>query len=226
MRVEVTSGTVSAALLGVTHPVSLGLVAEAIKKGAPVATAGYLDDSNFTHDSGADSTISAEGVRALIGAPLWSAGKLRGMLFAAEREQRTFGVDATELMVSLASHAAVAIENAAKSDRLMAANRDLEQRSRQLEQILRWDESLTQVVLQGGGVAHLTNEISRIVRSEVTFERCADVNDSNRTLRPIVVAGSVLGYLRFDQSSPPDLTFLERTDSALALACMAECQGT
>ncbi|MFC9841293.1 helix-turn-helix domain-containing protein [Rhodococcus sp. NPDC127530] len=222
MRIEVTSGTVSSALQGVTHPLTLGLVAEAIRRGEPVTTSSYLDDRSFVHEAGADTTMSAEGVQALIGAPLASGGHPIGMLFAAVREHRTFGIDATELMVSLAAHAAVAIENAAKSERLRAANQDLEQRSRELEQVLRWDESFTQLVLRGGGVTDLVTEISRITGTVVTFVRSIETHPHGTTARPILAGGNTLGYLLIDDQAQPDRRFLERADSALALACMAE----
>jgi DNA-binding PucR family transcriptional regulator len=224
LRIEVTSGAVSAVLRDVEHSLHRGLVAEAMRRGEPASTGDYLIDTEFAHEDSSDLTMTSEGVRALIVAPLKVLDRPIGALFAAVREPRNFGLAASELLTALAAHAAIAIENAKSSERLNGANAALQKRSRELEQVVQWDTSLTEVVLRGGGVDDLVAEIARIVGSTVTFRRSSGPAPEGEPLRVVRAGGKSLGYLEFasPDAAVAQRNFLDRAESALALACLAE----
>ncbi|MBB3607088.1 DNA-binding PucR family transcriptional regulator [Mycolicibacterium sp. BK556] len=224
LHIEVTSGSVSASLEDVEHSVHRGLVAEAMRRGEPAVTADYLADGSFAHEADSDETMAAEGVRALIVAPLRAFDRPTGALFAAAREPREFGVAASELLTSLAAHAAIAIDNARSARDVHAANETLQRRSAELEQIVQWDSTLTEVVLRGGGVDDLVAEISSIVATPVTFRRAGALALGAESGHAIEAGGETLGYLEFEvpEAAARERRFLERAESALALACLAE----
>jgi hypothetical protein len=71
-----------------------------------------------------------------------------------------FDDDEIRLLAALASHAAIAIDNATTLKRYREAARQLNAANRQLERTLAWDRQLTNVVLRGGGVEDLVTEIA------------------------------------------------------------------
>lgn len=174
--IKVASGSLTTSLLGLEVPVGAGLVAAVIARGEPVWTIDYRSEASFIHDATADAASRSENIRGLLGVPLQVRGTVLGALFASTRHERRFREDEVALLVALAAHAAMAIENARSVTeyqstvaRLNTANEELARRTSDLEQTLQWDKTLTQVVLRGGDVDDLVREISRLAGQPAVF---------------------------------------------------------
>src|SRR5690606_28468527 len=109
---RVTSGSVSARFqqLRLGHGEGLGgLVAQTA---LPYVTANYFADTRFQHTEHIDAGVREEGLVAILGVPLQLNGRVIGVLFAANRRERPFSHAEVALLSSLATHAAIAIDNA------------------------------------------------------------------------------------------------------------------
>ncbi len=176
MVIEVASGSLTTQLLGLEMPLTEGLAAAVIAKAEPAWTSDYQSERSFVHDATADAASRSENIRGLLGVPLQVRGQVLGALFASTRKERRFRDDEVALLAALAAHAAVAIENARSVTqyqstvaRLGAVNEELARRTSELEQTLQWDKTLTQVVLRGGDVDDLVQEISNLAGQPVVF---------------------------------------------------------
>ncbi|WP_307828647.1 GAF domain-containing protein [Antrihabitans sp. YC2-6] len=165
--VNYASGAHTSSLIGMALPFHGGLIGQVVEKGIPARTADYLADPTISHVGRADVAARSEGIRGLLGVPLQVGGTVIGGLLAGSRQKRKFSDDETSLLVALAAHAAVAIDNAQSMgryrealDEISVVNADLAAHTAELEQTLRWDKALTQIVLQGGGLHDLIAEVS------------------------------------------------------------------
>ena len=165
---EVTSGALTSQLEGLRVPRTAGMVSLVLERGEPIWTSDYASDRSFGHDE-FDALARAEHFRALLGVPLGVSGRVIGALFACKRAERRFHPEEVALLAALASHAAIAMDNAATlaeyrdtADKLHIAND-------QLERTLAWHRQLTDVVLRGGGVEELVKEIAAAATGRVIF---------------------------------------------------------
>ncbi|MCQ4122341.1 helix-turn-helix domain-containing protein [Rhodococcus tibetensis] len=165
--IEVASGAYTSHLQGLELPRHEGLMGRVIARREPVWTSDYPHDPSFPHTGKADAAARSENMRGLLSVPLQLGGRVFGALTACKRQERTFSNDEIALLSALAAHASVAIDNLrsleqyrATVDEVNAANAELARRTEVLEQTLRWDRSLTEVVLRGGGVRDLIREMS------------------------------------------------------------------
>jgi sugar diacid utilization regulator len=138
-----------------------GLVAESC---TPYTTADYLADERFAHTI--DDVVAPEGLVAVLGVPLRLGERAIGVLYAANRRERPFGADEVALLLSLADHAAIAIENASLFEDLHAALEDLRQasdvisaRTEQVERAAAMHERLAAVMLGGGGLPQVADAV-------------------------------------------------------------------
>lgn len=134
-----------------------GLVAETVQ---PYSTADYAADARFSHVI--DETVSGEGLVAILGVPLRLGDRAIGVLYAANRRERPFSPDEVALLLSLADHAAVAIETASLFEELKTALADLQRasdvisaHSEAVERAAAEHERLSAVLLNGGGLAEV-----------------------------------------------------------------------
>ena len=131
-----------------------GLVAATI---TPFATADYAADERFQHTI--DATVAGEGLVAILGVPLRLGDAAIGVLYAANRRQRPFSDDEVALLMTLADHAAIAIENASLFEELTTALTDLQRasdvisaHSASIERAAAEHDRLSTVLLDGGGL--------------------------------------------------------------------------
>ncbi|MEU9622483.1 MULTISPECIES: GAF domain-containing protein [unclassified Streptomyces] len=133
----------------------------------PYHTADYPNDARFAHTSYVDGVIGAEGLVAIQGVPLKFGDQVYGVLFAANRRVRPFSPDEVDLLISLANHAALAIENATLFE--------------EVRKTAAVHERLTDVALDGGGPTGLATELADVLRGSVLV---LDAQD-----RPLASAG-------------------------------------
>lgn len=142
-----------------------GLVA---KSGVPYSTADYFADPRFNHT--VDDVVGLEGLIAIQGVPLTRAGRVIGVLFAANRRARPFSQEEVALLISLANHAAIAIENASlfqelhrALSELTHANSVIRENSLSVERAAALHTKLTTIVLEGGGMPDVAATVAQVL---------------------------------------------------------------
>lgn len=232
MRIEVASGALTPELLGLEVALTAGVAGSVISQGAPRWSQDYPADQDIRHDEVADGAAQAENLHGLLGVPLVVRGRTLGALFAGEREQRRFEDDEITLLVALATHAAIAIDNSSllsgyeqTVNSLNDANALLHVSRSELERSLSWERSLTEVVLEGGGVGALVARIADVLDGRVLFvsaDRGLPPGDAARqAIVPVIAAGRTLGSL-VHVADTPQVAVLERAAPAIALSLLAD----
>ncbi|MFR9798206.1 helix-turn-helix domain-containing protein [Streptomyces sp. MS06] len=115
--VRTSDGHASALTVGYRVPRSWGLGDRSTEKNVPIWTPDYLSDDSFRHSAVLDEVVRAEGIRAIIAAPLVVGSDTFGVLYAADRNIRHFSVGDVSLMSSLGGLAAVALEKTRSLER-------------------------------------------------------------------------------------------------------------
>lgn len=171
---RVTDGTTSAAFRQVRLPMGAGLGGLVAQTATPYATPSYFDDERFAHTQNIDSAVADEGLVSILGVPLILGTRVIGVLYAANRTVRPFGREDVALLVSLAAHAAIAIDNARLLAETQLALAELESASELLqlhttsvEKAADAHDRLTGLVLHGGGVADVAREVREVLGGEV-----------------------------------------------------------
>jgi DNA-binding PucR family transcriptional regulator len=162
---RVTDGIKTEAFKRVRLELGAGLGGLVAQKARPYSTPNYLADRRFTHT--VDDEVAAEGLVAILGVPLKLGRQVIGVLFAANRHRRPFSRQEEALLGSLAAHAAIAIENARLFSEtqdalrnLTAANAIIQANSEAVERAAAVHQRLTNLVLEGGGIADVAAAIA------------------------------------------------------------------
>lgn len=171
---RVTEGILATSFREVRLPMGAGLGGLVAQTATPYSTPDYFEDERFRHTSGIDTAVADEGLRSILGVPLLLGKQVIGVLYAANRATRPFVRDDVALLVSLAAHAAIAIDNArllaetqlALSE-LEAASALLRSHTENVERAADHHDRLTRVVLQGGGVDDVVREVREVLGGEV-----------------------------------------------------------
>ena len=179
---RVTDGSVSPIFQGLRLQLGDGLGGLVAQSARPYATADYRVDERFRRKGSIDAGVLEEGLVAILGVPLLlgsssgGGGKVIGVLFAAERNARTFTPDEVALLCSLAAHAAIAIDTArAISDTraaladLAEANAVIQEHSAAMERAQEAHDRLTDLVLRGGDVPEVAAAVARLLAGTITL---------------------------------------------------------
>lgn len=220
IKIEVATGQISEYLSGLQMPLSKGFGTAVMSRAAPVWTSDYTADRGFSHYASADTAAQLENIRGLLGVPLSSRGVVIGVLFAAKRQERNFAPDEVQLLAALAAHASIALENSrvfadqqSSAQKLHIVNAQLEARTCELENILKWDRTLTQVVLHGGDINDLLSEVSKAAGCSAFFLRnTSEIPEGLRDIDESVIAD----IRRIDHESENCVEFELETTSVLA----------
>src|SRR5690625_2217660 len=171
---RVTDGILSEELQTVRIPTGArpgGLVAQTAM---PYATPDYFGDDRFRHTGAVDSAVGEEALTAIIGVPLLLGRQVIGVLYAANRTPRPFSREEVALLISLAAHAAIAIDNARLLAETQTALTELKTASELLkahhdnvERAADAHDRLSRIVLGGGGVDDVVREVRAVLGGEV-----------------------------------------------------------
>lgn len=171
---RVTDGSVSSLFRQVRLPMGAGLGGLVAQSATPYATASYFEDERFQHTHGIDSAVLDEGLVAILGVPLVLGDHVLGVLYAANRTARPFARAEVSLLVSLAAHAAIAIDSARLLDEMRQAVSDLETahelvraHSRSVERAADAHDRFTGLVLRGGGVDDVAAAVADVLSAPV-----------------------------------------------------------
>jgi DNA-binding PucR family transcriptional regulator len=183
---RVTDGSVSARFQSLRLPMGAGLGGLVAQTAAPYATASYFTDDRFRHTSEINSGVQEEGLVAILGVPLVRGSQVIGVLFAADRAERSFDRAEVALLGSLAAHAAIALDNArlleetrTALEELSATTRELRTHTASVERAAEAHDRFVDLVLQGGGV----DEVAAAV-TEVLGGRLAVLTEDGRPAGP------------------------------------------
>lgn len=148
-----------------------GLVAQTAR---PYATADYFNDARFLHTRKVDTAVRGEELNAIVAVPLLLGRTVIGVLYAANHDHRGFGREDINLLSSFAGHAALAIDNARRTQESAAAVADLQEAGellrRSAEQSQRAADAhdrLAHVVLQGGDLSDVAKELGEVLGEPV-----------------------------------------------------------
>jgi GAF domain-containing protein len=167
---RVTDGSISARFQALRLPMGAGLGGLVAQTGSPYVTANYGDDARFKHTGEIDAGVREEGLVAILGVPLRLGSQIIGVLYAANRSARPFAREEVSLLVSLAAHAAVAIDTArllgetrAALDELSAANAVIRAHSDSVERAAAAHDRMTALVLRGAGVEDVAAVVTGVL---------------------------------------------------------------
>ena len=189
---QTTDGSVSAEFQQVRLPFGAGLGGLVAQTATPYASASYFEDERFNHTTGIDSAVKDEGLVSILGVPLVLGSEVIGVLYAANRSVRPFSSDDVALLLSMAAHAAIAIDNARllretqkTLTELESASKLLQQHSTAVERAANAHDRLTEVVLNGGGVDEVVHEVREVLGGEIVVVdpegnilACTEVSES------------------------------------------------
>ena len=171
---RVTDGSVSSLFQQVRIPMGAGLGGLVAQSATPYATASYFEDERFDHTGGVDSAVADEGLVAILGVPLVLGGDVLGVLYAANRSARPFAREEVSLLVSLAAHAAVAIDSARLLEEMRRALGELESahelvraHSRSVERAAAAHDRFADLVLRGGGIEDVAAAVADVLAAPV-----------------------------------------------------------
>jgi GAF domain-containing protein/sugar diacid utilization regulator len=188
LTLKASQGTISSTFNQAHVPSGTGVGGRVIATGAPAWVSNYLQARDLPHDRTFDDLVIPEGMVALLGVPLLVGQEVIGVLFAADRTERPFEPDEVALLSAFADHAAIALNNARLYDesrsalkQLQAAYLTIERQVAIMERAQSVHESLTHVVLKGGGadeiarllVDHLQGAVTVFDRSGAVVARCS-----------------------------------------------------
>ena len=167
---RVTDGSISARFQRLRLALGTGLGGLVTQTGTPYVTANYAEDSRFRHTGDIDEGVSEEGLVAILGVPLRLGSRVIGVLYASNRSARPFAREEVALLVSLAAHAAVAIDTARLLSEtqtalaeLSAAHVKISAHSASVERAAAAHDRMTALVVRGGGVEEVAAAVAEVL---------------------------------------------------------------
>ena len=167
---RVVDGINSPAFRSLRLPMGEGLGGLVAQTATPYTSARYFEDTRFHHTSPINDAVAEEGLVSILGVPLILGANVIGVLYAANRSERPFDRDHVSLLVSLAAHAAIALDNArllsesnAALAELNTASRLLREHAKGIERASDAHDRFTQLVLRGGDVNDVVASVSEVL---------------------------------------------------------------
>ncbi|MCU1593372.1 MAG: hypothetical protein JWO12_764 [Frankiales bacterium] len=196
LRIRYFDGTFGPSFRDIRLSLTAGLAGRIVSSGRAAWTSDYLGDATITHEADADNLAGEEKLRSILGVPLHARGETLGVLFAAERSQRPFTEGEVNLLAGLASHAAIAMENArlfdaerSSSDDLREANDRLRTAASAVDRAIALHERLTEAVVRGGGPAEVVQALADVLKVPVQLVDAQDRLLAGPDLRSPSAAG-------------------------------------
>jgi len=173
-KVVVADGAIATRTGKMTAKRNLGVAGIVMSTRMPFSTPDYLHDNRFAHDADLDDIFRDEGIAALVGAPLIWNDEVIGLLFVADRYHRTHTALNVSILCTLATHAAVAINNAkafsyAQSavDRADDARAELERHTHDVQAAAEAHERLTSLLARGASLSELCQSVAQLLQGNI-----------------------------------------------------------
>jgi len=171
---RVVDGISSPLFRSLRLPLGAGLGGLVAQTATPYATASYFEDQRFHHTAPINEAVAEEGLVSILGVPLILGANVIGVLYAANRSERPFDREHVSLLVTLAAHAAIALDNAHLLSETSAALEELNNASRLLREYTQGIERasdahdrFTQLALRGGDVADVAAAVSEVLGGDL-----------------------------------------------------------
>ncbi|MEV0066903.1 GAF domain-containing protein [Amycolatopsis sp. NPDC050768] len=171
---RVTLGTITRPIESLRQPPGYGVGGWVAQEGRPFATANYLRDDRIRRKHSVASAVAEDGIVSILGVPMRVGAEVIGVLFGANRDERTFAQSEIDLLGSLADHAAIVLENArlfaatkATAEELTVANDQLARHNKALEQAATAHEQLMAMVLRRADLAELVAAVAETLDGAV-----------------------------------------------------------
>src|SRR6267142_4236634 len=111
--------------------------------------------------------LQDEGIVSMAGVPLLLERRVLGILYVADRHSRTYSPQEVALLLSLATHAALAMENARLFEETRAAFQALEAKTADTQAAIAVHEQLISLIAKGGGLEDLAKMMASILRGVI-----------------------------------------------------------
>jgi GAF domain-containing protein/sugar diacid utilization regulator len=167
---RVVDGITSAAFRSLRLPMGAGLGGLVAQTATPYTSARYFEDKRFHHTGPINDAVAEEGLVSILGVPLVLGVNVIGVLYASNRSERPFDRDHVSLLVTLAAHAAIALDNArllsetsAALEELNTASTLLREHTKGIERASDAHDRFTQLVLRGGDVNDVVASVSQVL---------------------------------------------------------------
>jgi len=169
-----TDGVRTAAYAAIRMPLGTGVLGLAAG-GIVTETPDYLPDEGKTHLPDIDRTVQAEGVHAILGAPLRSSGKVVGALVVANRTPGAFSAAQRSHLGQLATLIAAAVELVSAKAAERAARADAENATHARDEVIaeavlqnELDAQLAQALTDGKQLPTLVELAASLTRSSIS----------------------------------------------------------
>lgn len=175
--VRAVRGSRSGRFVGMRVPAGVGVASLVVRTREAHSVADYEELGALPRDPKIDDIVRAEGIHAILGAPLLASGDVLGVLFAANRAARTFADEEAALLSAFAAHAAIVLRIAGVLDALTVSRQEAEAARERAEQLAaetlsasRLHGELTELIVRGRGpedvLAALATALERPVWAE------------------------------------------------------------
>ncbi|MFZ3599354.1 helix-turn-helix domain-containing protein [Streptomyces sp. BH104] len=185
--IHTTDGVVTSAYRSLRMPFGTGILGAVADSDVPAATRDYLADEALHHIASVDDAVRAEGVRAILGAPLHVEGRVIGALLVADRYPRGYDHAEASTLNSLASLAAVALETAQlveslhdSLDQARHAEAESWRHVTDLQRLERADAALVSALSSMEGLSRIEADLAKILGTDVRIVT-ADMLSAART---------------------------------------------
>lgn len=171
---RITLGTITSEIETVRQQPGQGVGGRIVRTGQPYATSNYLTDLALDRDADVTDAVVEDGIVSIAGAPMRAGDDVLGVLFGANRYERTFEPAEIALLSSLADHASVVIENArlfaraeTSARQLRETNEQLSLQQQSLERAVAAHEQLMSMVLRHADLGELTEAVAGMLHGAV-----------------------------------------------------------
>jgi signal transduction histidine kinase len=162
IRVRVTHGTRGDALRSLTHKYGEGVGGTVAVTGMPVIVNNY-PQGKWPKPPGIPELVATEDIISSLCVPMSTRRGLVGVLYAASRHEAAFNQSHLELLQSLGTQAAIAIENARLYDEQKAS-------AESLRTGITTNERLLNLVLDNQGLQGIADTLSDLVQCPILVE--------------------------------------------------------
>jgi DNA-binding PucR family transcriptional regulator len=161
--VHSTDGIGSEAFRHMRLGLGVGLGGLVARDGVSATTSDYAADDRFAHTEDIDGRVLAEGLRAIIGVPLVRRQEVIGVLMSGSRSVRSFDPTEMALFEALATHAALAIENARLFEAAQSSLERLERAEEESRAAADLHQLLATLAVEGASSAQLSAAVAEAV---------------------------------------------------------------
>lgn len=175
-HVRATEGVVSEAFASIVVPRDVGICGSVVRTRRPWQSGQYKSDRSFHHDPEIDTAILSEGVVSILGIPLALEAQIIGVLFVADRYERSYNPQEIAILQSLATFAALAIENARLLEEAQRAlniareaNVALRAKADDIESAAVAHERLTELIVRGGSLEDLRHRVATLLGGDAVI---------------------------------------------------------